>query len=89
MKGCVALTSAFMITLVMSASALANGWVYRGAGWCHYARYGCCCGGRYSIYNYHPAREFVAAYYTNLRGVGKGYSTPAYDGSGYLHRYNK
>jgi hypothetical protein len=60
-----------------------GGWQYRGGGWCHLAS--CpCCRGPYSVYRYHWAHEFVAAYYTSPRGVGVGYSTPAYSIDGYL-----
>ena len=88
MKGWVALAGAVLLSLMMAAPVLAGsweygGWQYRRGGWCHLAS--CpCCRGPYSIYRYHPAHDFVAAYYTNPRGVGVGYSTSAYSTDGYL-----
>jgi hypothetical protein len=93
MNGWVALAGAVVLSSMTAAPVLAGswehggwergGWQYRRGGWCHLAS--CpCCQGPYSIYRYHPAQEFVAAYYTSPHGVGVGYTTSAYSTNGYL-----
>jgi hypothetical protein len=92
MKGCIVLAGTILLSLMTSPPALAGEWVYRGAGWCHHARYPWChcgCFGPFSIYRHHPARDFIAAYYTSPRGVGRGYTTTAYSTSGRFRRYSK